>query len=108
VKKTKPNKPKEGKLQSIKWRRVVLDEGHVIKNPRAKMSLACAALKAERRWVLTGTPIINSTKDLGAMLTFLKMCKPLDDAQYWNRYVEAVAKEDPKAGGKILRVSLTG
>jgi len=46
-KKSKLNKPKEGTLQSIKWRRVVLDEGHVIKNPKAKMSLACAALKAE-------------------------------------------------------------
>ena len=47
AKKSKSNKPKEGTLQSIKWRRVVQDEGHVIKNPRAKMSLACAALKAE-------------------------------------------------------------
>lgn len=46
-KKSKPNKTKEGTLQAIKWRRVVLDEGHVIKNPKAKMSLACAALKAE-------------------------------------------------------------
>ncbi len=55
--------------------------------------------------MLTGTPIINSTKDLGAMLTFLKMCKPLDEPSYWSRYVEMVAGQDPVAGGKILRVS---
>lgn len=34
-------------LHAIKWRRVVLDEGHLVKNPKAKMSRACAELKAE-------------------------------------------------------------
>lgn len=37
----------DGLLHAIKWRRIVLDEGHVIKNPKAKMSMACADLKAE-------------------------------------------------------------
>lgn len=36
-------------LHGIKWRRVVLDEGHTIKNPNAKMSIACVNLIAE--WV---------------------------------------------------------
>lgn len=38
---------KDSVLHSIKWRRVVLDEGHLVKNPKAKMSRACADLKAE-------------------------------------------------------------
>ncbi|GAA5999891.1 hypothetical protein JCM10207_005958 [Rhodosporidiobolus poonsookiae] len=74
-------------LHTIRWRRVVLDEGHVIKNPKAKMSKACAELKAERRWVLTGTPIVNAAGDLGAMLQFLRMCKPLNDPVVWRQYV---------------------
>lgn len=37
----------ESLLHKIKWRRVVLDEGHVIKNRATLMSLACAALIAE-------------------------------------------------------------
>jgi SWI/SNF-related matrix-associated actin-dependent regulator of chromatin subfamily A3 len=38
---------KDGTLHAIKWRRIVLDEGHLIKNPKAKMSRAAAELTAE-------------------------------------------------------------
>ncbi|KAK4701080.1 hypothetical protein P7C70_g5154, partial [Phenoliferia sp. Uapishka_3] len=103
LKKAKLAKPVEGTLHAIKWRRVVLDEGHVIKNPKAKMSVACADLKAERRWILTGTPIINSTTDLGAMMTFLKLCRPLDQRAMWTMYVENRVKEDGPDGAKLLR-----
>jgi len=43
----KQKKQGESTLHSIKWRRVVLDEGHLIKNPKAKMTRACTQLKAE-------------------------------------------------------------
>ena len=43
-------------LFSITWRRIVLDEGHQIRNPKAKMTIAACSLKASSRWVLTGTP----------------------------------------------------
>lgn len=45
-KKAKVDK-KDDTLHQVKWRRIVLDEGHVIKNPKAKMSMAVATLKAE-------------------------------------------------------------
>ena len=35
----------------------VLDEGHVIKNPDAKLTLAVKALRADHRLILSGTPI---------------------------------------------------
>lgn len=41
----------------IKWRRVVLDEGHTIRNSRTKVALAACEINAESRWVLTGTPM---------------------------------------------------
>lgn len=52
-KETEPDKKKakvdkkDDTLHQVKWRRIVLDEGHVIKNPKAKMSMAVATLKAE-------------------------------------------------------------
>ncbi len=50
---------KSGKsaLFSTKWRRVVLDEGHTIRNARTKAAEAACNLKAESHWVLSGTPM---------------------------------------------------
>ena len=39
------------------WRRVVLDEGHTIRNPATETARACHMIQAERRWVLSGTPV---------------------------------------------------
>ncbi len=36
------------------WLRVILDEGHHIRNPNTGRSKAMEALKCERKWVLTG------------------------------------------------------
>lgn len=41
-------------LHSIRWLRVILDEGHAIRNPNAQQTKAVLDLEAERRWVLTG------------------------------------------------------
>lgn len=41
-------------LHKINWLRVVLDEGHVVRNPNAQMSKAVLGLKASRRWILSG------------------------------------------------------
>ncbi|BGP25055.1 hypothetical protein JCM10295v2_003975 [Rhodotorula toruloides] len=87
-------------LLEIKWRRVVLDEGHLIKNPKAKMSKACVKLQAERRWILTGTPIVNAVGDLGAMIQFLRVCQPLDEPNTWQEYV---ARGDDQERAKLLR-----
>lgn len=41
-------------LHGISWLRIVLDEGHIIRNPNAQMSKAVLGLKAQRRWILSG------------------------------------------------------
>ncbi|KAF6118997.1 helicase like transcription factor [Phyllostomus discolor] len=41
-------------LHNIRWLRVILDEGHAIRNPNAQQTKAVLYLEAERRWVLTG------------------------------------------------------
>ena len=44
-----------GGLHRVLWRRLVLDEAHEIKNPSSLTARAVFALKAERRWALTGS-----------------------------------------------------
>ena len=41
----------------VSWLRVVLDEGHTIRNASTQQAQAAAAVKAERHWIVSGTPI---------------------------------------------------
>ncbi|EFY99008.2 SNF2 family domain-containing protein [Metarhizium robertsii ARSEF 23] len=70
--------------QSIRWKRVVLDEGHTIRNARTKVALAACAIKAKSRWVLTGTPIINSVKDLQSLIKFLHITGGIEHPEIFN------------------------
>ncbi|OPL32648.1 helicase-like factor transcription, partial [Mytilus galloprovincialis] len=72
--------------------RIVLDEGHAIRNPNAQQTKAICALKAERKWILTGTPIQNSMKDLWSLVNFLQI-SPFTDKQWWNRAIERPLNE---------------
>ncbi|QYM77979.1 DEAD/DEAH box helicase [Horticoccus luteus] len=49
----------------------VLDEGQFIKNPDAKITQTCFALRARHRIVLTGTPLENRQLDLWSIFRFL-------------------------------------
>ncbi|EJU03956.1 hypothetical protein DACRYDRAFT_87309 [Dacryopinax primogenitus] len=73
--------------------RIILDEGHTVRNPRALMSQAICSLEADRRWIVTGTPI-----DLGSLLAFLRICRPLDQADFFKRLlVRPFAQGSPTA-----------
>ncbi|WP_269540880.1 DEAD/DEAH box helicase [Cerasicoccus fimbriatus] len=50
---------------------VVLDEAQFIKNPDAKSTQACLALKADHRLALTGTPLENRFLDVWTIFRFL-------------------------------------
>ncbi|KAF7855286.1 uncharacterized protein EAF02_011545 [Botrytis sinoallii] len=59
--------PDDESLYSFTWHRVVLDEAHIIKNPQSQLARACYALKATRRWAITGTPIQNKLVDFASI-----------------------------------------
>jgi SWI/SNF-related matrix-associated actin-dependent regulator of chromatin subfamily A3 len=90
--------PSQKGLFSLKWRRIVLDEGHNIRNPKTKMSIAACTLEATSRWTLTGTPIINSLKDLYAQVKFLRISGGLDEYEVFNTLlVRPLKRNDPNA-----------
>ncbi|KAI5296580.1 TATA-binding protein-associated factor mot1 [Ascosphaera acerosa] len=55
----------------IAWNYCVLDEGHLIKNPKAKITLAVKNLMSNHRLILSGTPIQNNVLELWSLFDFL-------------------------------------
>ncbi|XP_045453237.1 transcription termination factor 2 [Melitaea cinxia] len=78
---------KGGVLTRVFWRRVILDEAHVVRNYKSATSQAVCALRASRRWALTGTPLHNKDLDLFALLKFLR-CSPFDDLALWKKWID--------------------
>ncbi|KAL9638439.1 MAG: hypothetical protein Q9164_001555, partial [Protoblastenia rupestris] len=82
--KNPPAVPRSYGLFSINWRRVILDEGHSIRNPQTKSALAASNLLAQSRWVLTGTPIINNLRDLYSLVRFIRLTGGLERLDIFN------------------------
>lgn len=86
-----------GGLFDIAWLRVVLDEAHSIKNRLSKAARASFDLDAQRRWALTGTPIVNRLEDLYSLLHFLKL-EPWGIYPFFRTFVTTpFLNQDPKA-----------
>lgn len=58
-------------LLPISWNYCVLDEGHLIKNPKAKVTQAVKRLPSNHRLILSGTPIQNNVLELWSLFDFL-------------------------------------
>ncbi|RZC77727.1 hypothetical protein C5167_002126 [Papaver somniferum] len=80
-------KVSESPISKVEWFRVILDEAHVIKNEKSSQAVAVLSLKALRRWVVTGTPILNGAYDLYSLVAFLKF-EPLSVKSYWQTLVQ--------------------
>jgi SNF2 family DNA or RNA helicase len=74
-------------LLEVRWDRVILDEGHEIRNRKSKTHVAALELRGKVRWVVTGTPIFNSIRDFVALCAFVGI--PKDIAQGYTDKVRA-------------------
>ncbi|KAJ3037581.1 hypothetical protein HDV00_001468 [Rhizophlyctis rosea] len=90
-------------LHAVKWRRVILDEGHIVRNRKSKQSEAAFKLDAERRFVVSGTPIQNSLADLYSIVKFLAF-NPFDDYDWWNRCFARPVRIGDSEGIKRLKM----
>lgn len=82
---------------AIAWFRVVLDEAHRIRAPASGCHEAALALRARRRWCVTGTPYNNSVDDLRALARFIAVA-PYDSDAWW---------ESPTLGAPTREARLT-
>ncbi|ORY34105.1 SNF2 family N-terminal domain-domain-containing protein [Naematelia encephala] len=86
-----------GSVYDHDFLRIVLDEAHNIKNRTALISKACYELKGQRRWALSGTPIVNRLDDLYSLLHFLRL-EPWGHYSFFRSFVTVpFLNQDPKA-----------
>ena len=67
-------------FEQYRYHYLILDEGHKIKNPQAKVTNAVKNLRCEHRIVLTASPIQNNLKELWSLFDFIapqKLAKTL-------------------------------
>jgi DNA repair protein RAD16 len=55
---------KQSLLHTIRWGRIIYDEGHHLRNSATIRHIGCKALTSNITWVVSGTPIQNKAKDL--------------------------------------------
>ena len=88
-------------FSSINWNYCILDEGHVIKNGKTKLSKAIKSLVANHRLILTGTPIQNNVLELWSLLDFLMPGFLGTERQFMARYSKPIlASRDAKSSSK--------
>jgi hypothetical protein len=92
----------KSRIHSAYWYRIVLDECHYIRNRRTQLSKAVCALKGERRWCLSGTPIQNSMDDLFSLVAFMNYA-PWSDYHWWNQNIN-LSLVDPQRKAKALNL----
>ena len=78
-------------LGAVDWHYVVLDEGHIIKNAKTKLSQAIKTLRALRRLILSGTPIQNNVLELWNLFDFLMPGFLGTEAAFATRYSKPIA-----------------
>jgi len=84
-----------GKLSTIAWKRIVLDEAHRVKNKHSKASKCIATIRRDITWCLTGTPIVRAPSDVNSLLAVVGETNPTIDTEYIrNTYILRRTFED--------------
>lgn len=77
-------------LEKTTWNYVVLDEGHMIRNAKTRVTQAVKMIKARHRLILTGTPIQNNVLELWSLFDFLMPGFLGDQRQFKDMYSKPI------------------
>jgi superfamily II DNA or RNA helicase len=90
--------------KGIRFTTATLDEAQHIKNPDSQNAAAAVALEADARFILTGTPLENSLRDLWSLFHFLLPGYLGKKREFKERYEDPLqAGEAPEVWRRLLR-----
>jgi non-specific serine/threonine protein kinase len=93
-------------LETIPWRRIVLDEAQEIKNSDTAQSRAVRSLRAPSRFALTGTPIENRLTELWTIMDFANPGLLGTEAAFRARYSLPIERYgDERAADRLHRLT---
>jgi len=75
---------------------VILDEAQHIKNPDTQNAQAAGMLRAARKFILTGTPVENSVRDIWSLMNFVMPGYLGDRDDFRERYELPIARQNDK------------
>ncbi|XP_061914731.1 TATA-binding protein-associated factor 172 [Entelurus aequoreus] len=88
-------------FKNIRFNYCILDEGHIIKNGKTKLSKAIKQLAANFRVILSGTPIQNNVLELWSLFDFLMPGFLGTERQFAARYGKPIlASRDAKSSSR--------
>ena len=73
-------------LTAVRWRYMIVDEGHRLKNRNSRSLEVMSELRADRKLVLSGTPLQNHVGELWSMLNFLDKNKFGDADDFMRKF----------------------
>ncbi|KAJ9089533.1 TATA-binding protein-associated factor mot1 [Entomophthora muscae] len=88
-------------LGKILWNYCILDEGHIIKNGKTKITKSVKAIRANHRLILSGTPIQNNVLELWSLFDFLMPGFLGTERSFSDRYSKPIlASRDAKSSSR--------
>ena len=84
------------RYRSVEFSAIILDEAQHIKNPDTQNAQAAQILRAKRKFILTGTPVENSVRDLWSLMNFVMPGYLGDRDDFRERYEIPIARHNSK------------
>ncbi|KAL2715483.1 lymphoid-specific helicase-like [Vespula squamosa] len=89
-------------LMSQKWRYIIIDEGHRIKNHQSLLAKVVRTFPSMNRLLLTGTPLQNNLAELWSLLNFL-LPEIFNDLAVFESWFNVKELQGTEATNKILK-----
>ncbi|KAF2429969.1 hypothetical protein EJ08DRAFT_589923 [Tothia fuscella] len=93
-------------LHQFHFHRIVLDEAHMIKSVHSQRYIACRALRGTHRWLMTGSPTVDSIEEFYPYFKFLGVPFTGDRKVFRKNYCGPEDPLHPQRLNRVLQVYL--